>query len=229
MACVCLASAGACGPASAEITDARYTGQTTRYDHGILGDAVEWGALELSLTGGQKLRAVLPETMVFEDTAPRLADVDGDGDAEIIVIESSLQKGARLAVWDETGRLAATPYIGRSHRWLAPIGAADLDGDGRVEIGYIDRPHLAKTLRVWRFDQGELTHVADLPGLTNHKIGWDFIPGGIRDCGLGPEMITADSRWRNIMATRLTGGMLEASIVGSYDRPDDLYKALNCP
>ena len=37
---------------------------------------------------------------------------------------------------------------------LAPLGAADLDGDGKIELAYIDRPHLAKILRIWRFDDG---------------------------------------------------------------------------
>jgi hypothetical protein len=55
-----------------------------------------------------------------------------------------------LTPWPDVRLLAATPHIGSANRWLAPIGAADLDGDGRVEIAYVDRPHLARTLRIWR-------------------------------------------------------------------------------
>jgi hypothetical protein len=78
--------------------------------------------------------------------------------------------------------------IGQRNRWLAPIGAADLDGDGRVEIAYVDRPHLARTLRVWRSRPGgTLTEIATATGLTNHRIGEAFITGGIRDARRGPR------------------------------------------
>ncbi|MDG2341256.1 MAG: VCBS repeat-containing protein [Paracoccaceae bacterium] len=167
---------------AAEITSAQYSLPTERYQHGILGDTVEYGGLEIQLSDGQHLALTLPKTHVFEDLTPRLWDVDLDGNPEIVVIETSLTKGARLSIYDENGFVTATPYIGRSHRWLAPIGALDMDRDGYVEIAYIDRPHLAKTLKVWRFKNGKLVHVADQTGLTNHRIGWAHIPGGIRDC-----------------------------------------------
>ena len=74
--------------------------------------------------------------------------------------------------------IAATPYIGTRFRWLAPLVAADLDGDGWIEIAYIDRPHLAMVLRVWRFENGVLHPVAEASGLTNHQFGADVIEGG---------------------------------------------------
>jgi hypothetical protein len=225
-----IASLGLASPATAEITAASFNAPTTRYGHGVLGDAVEWGGLRFDLADGTALQLTLPETRVFEDLAPRLADVDGDGTPEVIVVETSLSLGARLSIYDETGLVAATPYIGQRHRWLAPIGAADLDGDGTMEIAYIDRPHLAKTLRVWRFKNGALTEMATHPGLTNHSIGWDHIPGGIRSCGDGPEMITANGDWTSVMATRLApNGQLSIMSLASYTGPDSLNAALNCP
>ncbi|WP_347813662.1 FG-GAP repeat domain-containing protein [Shimia aestuarii] len=214
--------------ATAEIASARYTDPTGRYDHAILGDAIEYGALEMRLRDGRKLRVVLPEARVFEDLAPRLADVDNDGAPEIITIETSLTKGARLAIYGETGLIAATPFIGRTHRWLAPLGAADLDGDGRIELAYVDRPHLARTLRVWRFENGKLEHVADLEGLTNHRIGQDYISGGIRICGDGAEIITANGDWSRIMATRLEGTNLVARDIGPFKGRGSLEAALDC-
>ncbi len=202
---LCLAS-----PAQAQIVSAEYADPTTRYAHGVLGDAIEWGTLELRLADRRVLRIVLPEARVFEDTAPRLADLDGDGAPEVIVVESSLTQGARLAVYDETGLLAATLFIGRRNRWLAPVGAADLDGDGRVEIAYVDRPHLARTLRVWRYDPvgPRLTEIASAEGHTNHRIGDRDILGGIRMCNGSPEMITASPDWSRLLATRLQGARL---------------------
>lgn len=218
-----------CAPALAqEITGATYTDPTTRYDHGVLGDEVEWGALRLDLSDGRQLTMTLPESQVFEDTAPRLADVNGDGAPEVIVVEASLRLGARLAVWGPEGRLAATPYMGRPHRWLAPVGVADLDGDGMPEIAYIDRPHLLRLLRVWRFEDNKLVHVADAPNLTNHRIGWDHIPGGIRDCGDGPEIVVASRDWSRVMAVQFVNDRLESRVLGPASGPDSLNAALTC-
>ncbi|MFB9150873.1 FG-GAP repeat domain-containing protein [Roseovarius ramblicola] len=215
--------------AAQAITVARYADPADRYGHRVLGAGGEWGAMLLTLDDGTTRRVTLPETLVFEDIAPRLADLDGDGTPEVIVVESSLRHGARLAIHGPGGRIAATPHIGRRNRWLAPVGAADLDGDGHMEIAYIDRPHLAQVLRVWRFRDGALTRVADASGLTNHKIGWDFIPGGIRHCGEFPEMITAVSGWSQIVATRLVGDRVLSAPIGPYVGPDSLAAALACP
>lgn len=209
------------------IVSADYAAPTDRYAHGILGDAIEWGALEITTDTGTR-RFVLSEDRVFEDVAPRLADVDGDGSPEVIVVETLASAGAQLAVYDETGKIAATPHIGQTNRWLAPIGVADLDGDGAVEIAYIDRPHLAKTLRVWRYRDDALVPVADLPGLTNHRIGERDIGGGLRDCGDGPEMITANADWTQVMATRLIDGQLTTRSIGVHVDRGSFATALAC-
>ncbi len=218
-----------------DILWAGYSDATDRYGHGILGDVWEAGGLRVStgMNGPCSLSIILPRHSVFEDTGPRIVDLDGDNRNEVIAVETHRKTGAALAVYGlRNGRLrkiAATPNIGHTHRWLAPVGAADLDGDGHVEIAYIDRPHLAKTLRIWRYRKGRLEHVADRSGLTNHKIGWDHIPGGIRDCGTGPELITADADWRRIMASTLHGGQITSRAVGRYTGPDSLNAALTCP
>lgn len=225
----CFLQAGAA--AADTIVEARYSEPTDRYAHGVLGDAIEWGTLEIVVEDWahkSTLRLKLPQDRVFEDVAPRLADVDGDGKPEVVVVESQARTGAQLAVYDETGKIASTPHIGRANRWLAPIGVADLDGDGAVELAYIDRPHLAKTLRVWRFKDGALVPVADLAGLTNHRIGEPDIGGGVRDCGQGPEMITASANWVRVMATRLQDGMLTTRDIGAHTGRASLNAALAC-
>lgn len=214
--------------AKAEIASAEYSEPTTRYAHGVLGDDVEYGSLVMTLGDGSKATIQLPVDRVFEDLEPRLVDVDLDGDFEVVAIESSAYEGARLSIYDENGLVAATPHIGRSNRWLAPIGAADLDGDGHIELAYIDRPHLAKTLRVWRFKDGKLRQVAEQPGLTNHRIGWAFIAGGIRDCGGGPEMITASGNWFENIATTFRNGELQSRVIGRYNGYESLNAAVTC-
>lgn len=219
------------------ITGARFDGPTDRYAHGVLGDSIEYEALVFTLSDGRTHRVVWGPEMVFEDIAPRLVDLDGDGTPEVIVVESHQDKGARMAIWGMVGTtpapIAATPHIGTRFRWLAPIGVADLDSDGQLEIAYIDRPHLARTLRVWRFERdadsgGRLTEIAHLPGLSNHKIGWDHIPGGIRSCGATPEIITADADWQNVISTRLEGGRLKPRAIAPYTGPSSLNAALTC-
>ncbi|MCT8329665.1 FG-GAP repeat domain-containing protein [Albidovulum sediminis] len=213
--------------AAAEITGARYADPTGRYDHGALGDGFEFGALVLATTAG-RLRLTLPQARVFEDTAPRLADLDGDGAPEVIVVETDMGRGARLSVYGEAGLIAATGYIGRTHRWLAPVGAADLDGDGTVEIAYVETPHLGRILRVVRLEGDRLVPVAEAAGLTNHRYGEPAIEGGIRRCGGRPAIVTADAGWEHVVATELVGGRLVSRRLGPYRGPDSLKTPAGC-
>lgn len=214
--------------ANSEIISAKYDDPTTRYAHGVFGDPVEYGALVLKLKTGKILRLTLPKSRVFEDIAPRLADLDGDGAPEVVVVETHVNKGAQLAIYDQTGKIAATPYIGRTNRWLAPIGMADLDGDGYVELAYIDRPHLAKLLKIWRYKNGVLKFVGEAENLTNHKFGEDFISGGMRDCGNGAEMVTASANWTLIMVSRFDGKQITSREYGPYKGRKSFKQAMNC-
>lgn len=236
--CAWLCASSLAGGVAAEIVGARYADETGRYAHGVLGDAIEYESLVVTLAEGREHRARYRTSMVFEDVAPRLVDLDGDGAPEVITVESHESQGARLAVWgwkdDALTPLAATPFIGTRHRWLAPVGegAVDLDGDGVMEIVYVDRPHLAKTLRVWRYAPGpdgvDLTEVAAMGQLTNHRIGEDHISGGIRTCGRRPELILADARWETIQAVWLRDGALHRRRIGDFVEGTDFRHALAC-
>lgn len=219
------------------IVQAEYAEPTTRYDHAILGDAIEWGALKMTVDlcrgceGAPQLREFtlrLPQNRVFEDVAPRIVRVVNEGSTEVMVVETDLEKGARLALYYEGGLIAATPFIGRSHRWLAPIGVGDMDGDEAIEVAYVDRPHLAKTIRVWRYWDEEFKLVGELPGYTNHRIGEDNIAGGMRDCGNGPEMIVADANWQNIVAVTFDGTDFSTRILGPHKNRTSFQAALDC-
>lgn len=222
---------GLAGTAAAEtIISAEFGGPTTRYGHGILGDAIEFTELVIETEDWAhktRYRVTLPLDHVFEDVAPRLWDITGDGKLEVVVIETDMALGGSLAVYDQTGKIAETDHIGRPNRWLAPVAAADFDGDGRIEVAFVDRPHLAKVLRVFEWDAGALVLDAELGGLTNHRIGEDFITGGLRDCGAGPEMVTADSTWSQVMVTRMDGGALSTRVVGVFSQ-QAVARALAC-
>ena len=201
------------------------------YGHAVLGATPEWDLLRVTWGSDGRVSEFRQDAHVFEDIAPRVVDLDGDNRPEIIVVQSSFSQGARLVVLRTTDGLSATatPYIGQRNRWLAPIGAADLDEDGKAEIAYIDRPHLAKQLRIWRFADGALSPVADLDGLTNHRIGWDFIAGGVRTCGTRPELILASADWSRVVAASLTKGRIATRDLGPYRGPPSLTKARTCP
>lgn len=219
------------GQAAAEgVRTAAYEDPTTRYAHGVLGDAIEHGALVIETTNGRRLKFVLPQSRVFEDTAPRVVDVDGDGLAEVIVVESDARRGARLAIYGVAGLITANDYIGRANRWLAPVGiaAADLDGDGRVEIAFVDRPHLAKTLKIYRYQAQSLIQVASIPGVTNHRIGERDIAGGIRDCGNGPEMIVASGDWSDVLSLRFNGTSVTQTRIAPHQGRSSFAKAMAC-
>ena len=166
---------GVVSAGSNDVADAWLTRPTTRYEHGILGDAIEAGGLMVRMTDGRFFEHVLPEGFVFEDRRARPVDLDGDGHDEIVVVLSNVTKGAALAVYgvaDGALRLRAkTPHIGRTNRWLNPAEFADLDGDGAIEITAVWTPHLGRVLQAWRFSDGKLRQVAKIKGYSNHAIG----------------------------------------------------------
>jgi hypothetical protein len=213
-----------------DVSSARFDEPTTRYAHGILGDEIEHGALVMETASGRGVRVRLPETRVFEDTAPRLFDVDGDGEREVIVVETDVALGARLSVYDPDGLVASNDFIGQTHRWLAPagVGAADLDGDGRVELVYVDRPHLARTLRSYEFRPGSLKLEASFQAVTNHRIGDRDIAGGIRSCGKGPEVVVADANWREVLAIRWDGKAFGLDRLGPHQGRSSFARAMSC-
>jgi len=215
-----------------------YDGATDRYKHGVLGDDIE--ASELHIIANQDgeqcgQRLVLDDDEVFEDLAPRLADMDGDGEMDVVVIVSHARLGARLAVFghqdnhDALVLKAATPNIGTSYRWLAPIGTGDFNDDGLMDVAFIDRPHLAKVLRVFSYDPEQgLKEVAAANGFTNHRIGEDFISSGVRSCNGEVELITADTTWERILATSLEQAELTTRDAGPFEGIASIEAALEC-
>jgi FG-GAP-like repeat len=148
---------------------------TTRYGHAILGDAIESGALTIETRDGKLQTVRLKDDAVFEDLEPRLADLDGDGHDEVIVVKSYLKRGSALAVIalrkSRYEIVAETPPLGGPHRWLNPAGIADFTGGGKLDIALVRQPHVVGELELWRYADGKLRKTASMPGFANHIAG----------------------------------------------------------
>lgn len=235
-----LAALACAGAAGAQGTDKvvwgcpgiGYAEETRVYPHGVLGDAIEYKAL-VSLdprgVGGLFRLVALPGDQVFEDIAPRCADLDADGFDEIITVVSDARDGARLAIYSRgRGFVAETPPIGRGFRWLAPAGTGDFDGDGRIDIAYVETPHIGGTLRVWTLGDTGLAEIASAPGFTNHRIGQDWITGGARNCGDGDELVLASMDWTTLLAARVDGARIVQRTIADTTGPEAVRAALAC-
>lgn len=158
-----------------DIAEVWLAGPTTRYRHYVLGSRYEASRVEVRLADGRRLAYVLPEDSVFEDRQPRLADLDGDGRDEIVLVRADIERGASLAVLGvDRGRLvviAQGPPTGRAHTWLNPAGIADFDGDGSVDIAYVQMPHILGRLRIFTLRERKLVQIATLPDTSNHVAG----------------------------------------------------------
>jgi hypothetical protein len=152
---------------------------TLRYPHKALGSATHAATLHVQMASGtsvpKELVYTLPFSKVFEDLTVRLVDLDGDGRDEIIVVESDAVHGAATVVLGVRAKslteLARSPYAGSTFLWLNPVGAADFDGDGKLDIASVITPHIGGTLTLYHYQPPKLEAFARAMDTSNHRMG----------------------------------------------------------
>jgi hypothetical protein len=146
---------------------------SSRYDHGVLGDAFEaTRVLWLERHGLDVLRELsLPPPHVFEDIAPRAVMLPGTqggrglltvrsgpdgGQLALVRADSARTRGLRLAALGDT--------VGGYHRWLAPT----TDGG---HLAAVHTPHIGGVLHVYQPDGERLTRRRLHADVSTHRIG----------------------------------------------------------
>ena len=229
-------AAGQSAPPPTPVT-AEFATPTDRYPHNIMGRRKAHTDLIVDLAPcrdcgaqGETLAIRLPVSLVFEDFAPRLVDLNRDGRNEILVVESDQGKGARLALWEVTGdaraprlvRGATTEFIGTRFRWLAPIGAADFDGDGAIELAYVETPHRDRILRIVRREGATLRQIMAVAGVTNHAIGQEMVQSRVENCADGPTIFALNASGDRVLSVQIRDGAGVVMDRGPAERRDHL-------
>ena len=192
------------------------TKPSSRYPHGITGDQLE--ATEITLLETRpSLKVVvtiaIPGQRVVEGISPIWADLNGNGQREIIVTISDSEQGAQIVVYSESGeQLAAGPAVGQGNRWRHQLAVAPFGVDGEIELAEVLTPHIGGIAGFYRLDGDSLNLVVQQGGVTSHSIGsrnLDMGLAGDLDGDGQPELVVFNQRFTEITAMRRTQGGVE--------------------
>lgn len=207
-----------------QLLGARYAEPVARYGHYALGKPHEYARVVATTDAGRDVGYDLPQDAVFEDLAPRLVRLTPNQPPALLVIVSTREAGAGLALLGLTGGrldvLARSAPISTPNRWLNPVGAADLDGDGEQEIAAVTTPHIGGVLRVYRRRGRQLVEVDALAGFSNHVYGSAelALSAPARIAGR-MQLLVPDAQRTTLRAMALDGGRLVETARCPLDGP----------
>jgi len=142
---------------------------TDRYRHGALGDTVEATTLFVvdATEPAVHARASLDSPAVFEGLQPLVADIDGDGEREIVTTVADERDGARIAVFTANGeRLATGPIHGPG--WCHQLAVAPFGPGGQHELAVVRKPHVEHVVEFYRVESGALNVVGTAGSFASH-------------------------------------------------------------
>jgi len=167
----------------AALGDGRYalfTDPTDRYAHGALGDTTEGTTLTVIDPASASIdwQTMLEAPRVFEGLQPLVADLDDDGDPELVTTVADSADGARIAVFSAEGeRIASGPIYGPG--WRHQLAVAPFPPDGRPELAVVRKPHVDHLLEWYRLESGSLEITATVDGFSTHTYGSRILDGAL--------------------------------------------------
>lgn len=177
---------------------------TDQYPHGVLGDEYEARSISfINLNPEFSSRRIeVQQPLVIEGRSAIWADVNEDGEDEVIVTASEAQQGARLLVFGEDGALLAesTP-IGQGFRWQHQIAVGPFGPQGEIELVSVRTPHIGGEVNYYRWEGDRLILVANIDGFSSHVIGsrnLDMALAGDFDGDGVPEVLVPDQAMLNL-------------------------------
>ncbi|MEF8824909.1 MAG: hypothetical protein V5A27_00960 [Halapricum sp.] len=207
-----------------------YGDVTGRYQHGALGDTLEPSSLVVvNPTNAEVIaRTVLDPPLVFEGLQPLVADLDGDGEPEIVTTIADSENGARIAVYSPAGeRIATGPVYGPG--WRHQLAAAPFGPDDTTELAVVLKPHVTHTLEYYRLADGDLSVRAPVDGISSHTYGSRNLDGAVAadlDADGTVELLVPTTDRRRLVAVSRTssdariqwewelGGQLTSNLTG---------------
>jgi hypothetical protein len=196
-----------------------FSGPTDRYPHGALGDKIEWSQLVVSSEEPSFSGDVfeLPDDEVFEGLFPLIADLDGDGQQEIITTVSDPSNGARLVAFrlesDKLVKIAESEPVGTGFRWLHQIAVAPFGPAGEIEIAVVETPHVGGIAKFYKLDGDKLVLTAsEAGGYMSHLNGsrnLDQAVAGDFDGDGSVELLVPSRDQQTLIALRRVGDSIE--------------------